>query len=70
MGITGVLTNVATRLHTVEALRPVVTTQIEAEKETKGWDLLPPTAQRVILVVSATIGTSITNLPPPQSTAS
>ena len=36
LGITDVLTNLATRLHTAEALRPVVATQREAEKETKG----------------------------------
>ena len=65
LGLTGVLTNVANRLHTVEALRPVVATQREAEKETKGWDRLPPTAQRVILAASATTGTSIPTSPPP-----
>ena len=35
------------------------------EKETKGWNRLPPTDQRVILVASATTGTSIPTLPPP-----
>ena len=60
-----VLTDVATRLHTVEALCPVVAAQREAEKQTKGWDRLPPTANRVILVASATTGTSIPTLPPP-----
>ena len=65
LGLTGVRTNVATRLHTAEALRPVVAAQPKAEKETKGWDCLPPKAQRVILVASATTGTSIsTSLPP------
>ena len=34
------------------------------EKETKGWDRLPPTAQRVILAASATTGTSIPTSPP------
>ena len=35
MGLTDVLTDVATRLHTSEALRPVVGAQSEMEKETK-----------------------------------
>ena len=65
MGLTDVLTDVATRLHTAEALRPVVAAQCEMDKETKGWDHLPPTSQRFILAVSATIGTSIPTLPPP-----
>ena len=65
MGLTGVLTNGTTRLHTVEALHPVAAAQREAEKETKGWDRLPPTAYCVILAASATNGTSITTLPPP-----
>ena len=55
----------ATRLHTAEALRSVVADQSEAEKETKGWDRLPPTAKRVILVASAATRTSILTLPPP-----
>ena len=61
----GVLTDVATRLHTAEALLPVVVAQCEAEKDTKGWNRLPPTTQRVILAAIATTGTSIPNLPPP-----
>ena len=65
MGLTGVLTNVETRLHTVEALRPVVAAQREAEKDTKGWGRLPLTAQHAILAASATNGTSIPNSPPP-----
>ena len=65
LGITGILTYVATRLHTVVALRPVVATHREAEKETKGWDHLPPIAKRVILAANATTGTSIPNSPPP-----
>ena len=66
MGITGFLKYVATRLHTVEALRPVVAAQGKAEKETKGWDRLPSTSQRVILSASATTGTSIQTSPPPR----
>ena len=65
MGLTGIFTDVATRLHTVEALCPVVTAQRKAEKETKGWDRLPQTAQRVILSASATNRTAIpASLPP------
>ena len=44
LGLTGVLTDVVTRLHTDKALRPVVAAQRESEKKTKGWDRLPPTA--------------------------
>ena len=65
LGLRDVLTNVATRLNTSKALRPVVAAQREMEKETKGWDRLPPTAQRVILAASATTGTSIPTSPPP-----
>ena len=64
-GLTNVLTDVATRLHTAEALRPVVASQRDTDKETKGWERLPPTAQRVILAASATTGTSIPKSPPP-----
>ena len=46
-------------------IRPVLAAQREAKKKTKGWDRLPPTAQRVILAANATTGTSIlTSLPP------
>ena len=65
MGLTSVLTDVATRLHTIEAIRSVVAAQREAEEDTKGWDRLPPTAKRVILAASATSGTSILTSPPP-----
>ena len=65
LGLTGVLTDVVTRLHTAEALRPVVAAQSEAKTETKGWDHLPPTAQRIILAASATTETSIPTTPPP-----
>ena len=61
----GVMTDVATRLHTAEALRPIVFSQREAEKETKGCDRLQPMSQRVILVASTTTGTSIPKKPPP-----
>ena len=61
----GLLTNVTTRFYTAEALRLVVASQCEEEKETKGWDYLPPTAQRVILAERATTGTSILTSPPP-----
>ena len=52
-------------MHTAEALYPVVAAQREAEKETKGWDRLPPTAQSVILAANSTNRTSIPNSPPP-----
>ena len=65
MGLTGILINVATRLQTVEALCPVISAQHVAENDTKGWDRLPPTAQRVILTTSTTNGTSISTSPPP-----
>ena len=57
-------TPVKIQLHTAEALRPVVAAQRDAEKETKGWNRLPPTDQRVILEASATTGTSIPTSPP------
>ena len=59
MGLTAVLIDVVTRIQTMEALHPVVGAQHKAEKETKGWDRLPPKAQRVILAASATKRTSI-----------
>ena len=65
LGLTNVLIDIATRLHTAEALRPVVAAQSKIEKGTKGWDHLPPTSQRVILAASATTGTSIATSPPP-----
>ena len=65
MGLTGVLANVPNWLHTAEALHPVAAAQSKAEKETKGWDRLPPTAQRAIMVTSATTKNSIPTLPPP-----
>ena len=65
MGLTDVLTDIATRLHTPKALRPIAAAQREMDKKTKRWDRLPPTAQRVILAASATTGTSIPTLPPP-----
>ena len=65
MGLTGVLTDVMTRLDTSKALRPIVVAQREAEKGTKGWDRLPLTAQRIILAASATTVTSIPSSPSP-----
>ena len=59
MGLTGVLINVVTKLHTAEVLRPVIATKCKAEKYTNGWDRLSPTAQRVILAASTTTRTSI-----------
>ena len=64
MGITGVLSDVATRLQNSEALCPIVSAQRKVEKETKTWDHIPPMAQRVIMEASATSGTSIPTSPP------
>ena len=65
MGLTGVLTDVETRLQTAEALRLIVAAQRESEKETKGLDGLPLTAHRFIPAASTTNGTSILTSPPP-----
>ena len=65
LGLTGVMTDVADRLHTAEALHPVFAAQSEAGKETRGWDRLPPTTHCVILAESATTRTSIPTSPPP-----
>ena len=65
MGLMGFLTNMATRLYTAEALRPVVASQSETDKETKEWDRLPPTSQRIILTARATTKISIRTSPPP-----
>ena len=51
------------RLKNAEALRPFIATQCEAEKETKGWDHLSSTSQRVILAASANNGNSILTSP-------
>ena len=65
LGLTGVLTDVTTQMHTAKALRTVVAAHREMDKETKGWYHLPPTAQYVILAASATAGTSILISPLP-----
>ena len=65
MGAMGFLTDVTTMLQTAEALHPIVAAQRKAKKDTKGWDRLPPTPQRVILAASATNGTSIPTSPLP-----
>ena len=64
-GLTGVLSNIATRLQTTEALHPVVSAQNKPKKKTNGCDRLSPMAQRVILLASATNGTFIPTLTPP-----
>ena len=63
--LTGVLSDVTTRLQHAEDLRPVVVAQCNADKETKVWDRLLPTAKQVILVASASDGTPIPTSPPP-----
>ena len=57
MDLTGVLTDVSTRLYTAEELCPVVAAHHDVEKKTKVWDHHPPMAQRVILAARATNGT-------------
>ena len=49
----GVLSNVTTRIQKSEFLRPVDVEQRKAGRETKGYDLLPTTAQYVFLAASA-----------------
>ena len=62
--LTGVLSEVETRLQNAEALHPDIPAQSKADKETLGWDRLPPTAQRVILALSMDDGITITSVPP------
>ena len=63
--LTGVLSDVATRLRYDKSLCPIVRAQREEEKEIKGSGCLLPTAKRVILAESATNRTSIPiSLPP------
>ena len=59
MGITLVLSDITTMLKNTEALHPVVSEHREAEKETKGWDRIPPTAQQVVLEERVANGTLI-----------
>ena len=54
MGLTGILTDAVNRLHTVEALCPVISAQSEAEKDTKGCHHISPMTQRIILAASTT----------------
>ena len=68
--LTGVLNNMATMLHTAEALRLVVAAQSKAEKETEGWYCLPPMAQRVILAAALPTEPTFRYHHLPQSTAS
>ena len=49
----------------MEVICPVVAAQRKVENDTKLWDRLPPTVQRVILALSATNGTSIPTFTPP-----
>ena len=64
-GLTGFLSEVATLLNNVEALRPVVTTKRDTDRKTCSWDRLPPTAQRLILAASAVNGIIIPSEPSP-----
>ena len=60
--LTGVLSEITTHFQNAESLRPVVTAQHEADRGTRRWDRLPPTAQQVIL--AAPDGLTITSAPP------
>ena len=44
-GITGVLNDVVTSLQHAKYICPVIVEQRKSDKETKGWDCLPPTEQ-------------------------
>ena len=50
LGLTDFLADVATRLHTAEALRPIIAAQREMDKETKEWERLSPTAIAFLLL--------------------
>ena len=63
--LTGVLSDVATQLQKSEDLRPVIMAQNKADKEMKGWYHLSLEGQRVILLASASGGTSIPTSPLP-----
>ena len=62
-GLTRFLSDFALRLQQAKALRPIIVEQSKADKETKGCDCFPPTAQLVILALSASNGTSIPTSP-------
>ena len=62
-GLTGLLSEVATRLQNVEALRPVITSQRNAYMVTRGWDRLPPTSERLIFAVDVVDGLTIPLVP-------
>ena len=53
LALTGFLSDVATRLQNVESFCPFVAAQRKANRKTKGWDLLPPMYQHVILETRA-----------------
>ena len=62
---TVILSIVAVRIQIAEALRPIVVAQHEADKETRGWEHVLPTAQCVILVASTAGVLAIPSAPPP-----
>ena len=64
-GLTGVLSEVATRLQNAESLLHVVAAQRKADRETRGWYRLLQTAQWLILAASTSDGLTIPSAPPP-----
>ena len=61
----GVLSEVSMRLQNTEDLFPVIAVHREVDRETRGWDRLPPTAHHVILAESADDGLTIPLEPTP-----
>ena len=59
-----VLSEVVTCLQNAEYLRPIFAAHHDTDREKSGWDHLPPTAQWIILTVSAVDGLTITSEPP------
>ena len=64
-GLTGVLSEVATRLQNIEALRPIVAEQRKADRETCSWYHLLPKSQRIIFASSTADRVTILSAPPP-----
>ena len=60
----GFLSEVATRLQVAEYLRPAVAVHHKADRETRDWDCLSPTSQRVILAASVADRITIPLVPP------
>ena len=52
------------RLQNSESLFPIVAAKCEADREMRGWDLPPPTYQRVILEAITSDGINIPSVMP------